>query len=71
MTPITLQINGMRGEGCTKAIWSAITRQRGVHVCNVSIESGQAHVVFDENQTSEESLRAAVERAGYEVTVKT
>lgn len=70
MKALTLDITDMQCEGCTQIIWNAISRQRGVQVCNVSLEEGQAHVVFDESQTSEKVLGQAVEKAGYRATVK-
>lgn len=68
MKTVTFDITGMNCEGCSQTICNALTRQPGVQVCNVSFEDGQAHVVFDENQTSPEALQEVIERAGYTAT---
>lgn len=63
----TLKVGGMTCGGCVSAVTKALHSVGGVKDVAVSLQDGEARIDFDENATSRERLRAAVERAGYDV----
>ena len=65
MKDLTLQIDGMKCEGCASRVHAALSGVAGVRRADVSLEESEARIVGDD--TLEESeLVAAVEGAGYE-----
>lgn len=65
----TLKIGGMTCGGCVGAVTKALRAVDGVTQVEISLNAGQAKVEFDERATSPDRLRAAIQRAGYEVDV--
>ena len=63
----TLKVGGMTCGGCVSSVTKALRAVDGVKDVAVSLQAGEARIQFDENATSPERLRAAVERAGYDV----
>ncbi|MFZ4619368.1 MAG: heavy-metal-associated domain-containing protein [Bacteroidota bacterium] len=61
----TITINGMTCGHCAMAVKKELTKINGVTVNEVGV--GKAAVSFDENAVTEQSLKAAVEEAGYSV----
>ena len=57
---------GMTGDGCAGAISKALRAIDGVTDAQVSLANADATVQFDERLTSPETLRAAVQSAGYD-----
>ena len=66
-TDVSLPIEGMTCASCVRRIEKALNRVEGVREANVNLATEQAHVVFDPAAATLDSLRAAVERAGYHV----
>lgn len=66
MERLTLTIEGMSCGHCVAAVKQALEAVDGVDVQNVSI--GQALVAVPDDQRSLESVKDAVEDAGYVVT---
>lgn len=67
MNETTLSIGGMTCQGCVNSVTNALRRVAGVEEAQVSLESASALVRYDEQRTSIATLRAAVEKAGFDV----
>ncbi len=66
-TQETLSIEGMSCGHCKAAVERALRAVKGVIDASVTINPGQAVVVFDPAEASRASLVTAVEDAGYTV----
>ena len=62
-----LKVTGMTCGGCTKTVTHALKDVRGVSEVKVSLDTGDAAVLFDEVLTSPAQLMSAVKAAGYGV----
>lgn len=60
-------ISGMTCSGCVSAVTKAVQAIGGVRKVDVSLQAAQAKVEFDEQATSADRLRDAIQRAGYAV----
>ena len=60
-----LKVTGMTCGGCTKTVTHALEEIPGVSNVKVSLDTGEAAVLFDEHQTTLERLMSAVKNAGY------
>jgi copper chaperone CopZ len=60
-------VSGMTCSGCITAVTHALETVGGVSAVNVSFETGEATVQYDERLTSMEALRDALRGAGYGV----
>jgi copper chaperone len=67
MTEVTLKIEGMSCQHCVMRVKKAIDAVSGVTKTDVAI--GSATVQFDESKTKKEDIIAAIEKAGYRVSV--
>ncbi|PXX44694.1 MULTISPECIES: heavy-metal-associated domain-containing protein [Aquitalea] len=67
MSELKLHIEGMSCGGCANSISQVLSTMAGVSSAEVSLESKQAHVVYDAATVSPEELAAAVVDAGFEV----
>lgn len=65
MRKLTLEVTGMKCEGCAGAVDAALGRVEGVRRVDVSLEDGRADVVGDDALAADD-LVAAVEAAGYD-----
>ena len=65
----TMKISGMTCGGCVSNVTKALNAVDGVKEVAVSLNPGEARIEFDENTTASAQLRAAVQRAGYQVNV--
>jgi copper chaperone len=63
---VTLKVDGMTCNGCVAAVRNVLARQSGVQSSKVEI--GKVELDVDEAAGSLDSIRAAVEKAGYTVT---
>jgi copper chaperone len=66
MTELNLKIDGMSCGGCVNNIKGVLSALNGVSEVAVSLENGQAHVVYDPEHIRPETLCEAVENAGFE-----
>src|SRR5215471_12344610 len=66
-TEVTFPVTGMTCASCVRRIEKALGRVDGVREASVNLATEQAHVVFDPSRASVESMRAAVEKAGYAI----
>ena len=62
-----LPIQGMTCASCVRRVEKALGKVEGVSEASVNLATEQAHVVFDPSRASIDSMRAAVEKAGYAV----
>ncbi len=60
-------VRGMHCAACVGKVERALTSVGGVHTASVNLATEQATVSFDPTLTSVDALRAAVDRAGYEL----
>jgi len=63
-----IRIEGMHCHRCEQAIQRTLSEQPGVHEVEVDFNSGQASVLYDQQQVDVKSLTDAVSEAGYRVT---
>jgi Cu+-exporting ATPase len=63
----TLSINGMTCASCAKAVERNVFKVDGVHSANVNLATEKLFIEFDDSLTDLYQIRAAVEKAGYEV----
>jgi copper chaperone len=68
MQSTVLVITGMTCGGCVNSVTRVLKALPGVNDVEVTLLPSQARVSFDENQTSLNSLRLAVQEAGFTVT---
>lgn len=61
----TLKVAGMTCGGCVSSVTNALKAVDGVSAVAVSLQAGEARVEFNENATSPERLRAAIQQAGF------
>ena len=66
-TEVTLPINGMTCASCVRRVEKALGKTAGVASANVNLATEKATVSYDPAVADLNSLRAAVEKAGYGV----
>jgi copper chaperone len=62
-----LKVTGMTCGGCADSVTHVLKAVAGVSDVRVSLTAGEVTVQFDEQMTSPEQLKSAVQRAGYGV----
>lgn len=67
---VTLSVPGMTCAACPITVKKALTKVDGVQKAEVSFETREAVVTFDDAKTNAEALTKATENAGYPATVK-
>lgn len=60
----TLQVSGIRCERCVARLAAALTGQTGLAAANANL-MGQVTLSWDDEQTSRETLLAALGKAGF------
>jgi copper chaperone CopZ len=60
----TFQVSGIRCERCVHRLAAALTDLQGLEAANANL-MGQVTLAWDEEQTSRETLVAALARAGF------
>lgn len=65
MRRLTLDVSGMKCEGCATNVGEALSAVEGVRRAEVSLEDGRAEVIGSDD-LEVDALRAAVEECGYE-----
>jgi len=69
MTEKTFNVEGMSCGHCKAAVEEELGRLSGVERSNADFEKGTVEVRYDEDRVMVEDIRAAVEEAGYTLTV--
>lgn len=62
-----LKIEGMTCSHCQQAVTDALKELDGVDTVNVDLKEGTATVSYDIDKVSDQTMKEAVEEAGYEV----
>ena len=70
MKTVTLSVPGMNCATCPITVKKAISKVEGVSKVNVTFETREAVVTFDDAKTSVQKLTKATEDAGYPSSVK-
>lgn len=65
MKEIKLKIEGMHCTGCSGRLEKVLNNTDGIEEAKVSFENKVAEIKFDENTTSEEEIKEAIEDAGF------
>lgn len=60
----TLQVTGIRCERCVNRLAAALRGQEGLESANANL-MGQVSLAFDDEQTTRQTLVAAMARAGF------
>ena len=61
-----IKVGGMSCQGCVRNITGVLTAVPGVATAEVSLEAGEARVVFDLQVVVRGALVAAIEDAGFD-----
>lgn len=67
MQHVTINIDGMTCGGCVKSVTNALNQVTGVNSVTVSLDDHNANIDFDESQTDLDTLKQAIEDAGFDV----
>ena len=67
---VTLSVPGMTCSACPITVKKALSRVGGVSKVDVTFETREAVVTFDDAKTSVQKLTQATENAGYPASVK-
>ena len=67
METVTLKVEGMTCGGCVASVTRVLKATPGVGDAVVQLDTRSATVTFDPAQTSESTLKSAIEDAGYAV----
>lgn len=66
MENVVIKVGGMSCQGCVKNVTAVLMALSGVQSAEVSLEAGEARVVFDAAQITLPALKAAIEDAGFD-----
>jgi copper chaperone len=67
METIDIRIEGMSCGGCTASVTRVLEAVAGVQSATVTLNPGNARIVFDATQTSRAVLETSIEEAGYDI----
>lgn len=66
MENTVIKIGGMSCQGCVKNITGLLSAMAGVTAAEVSLEAGEAMVIYDAEVVARPALLVAVEDAGFD-----
>ncbi|MDP3439560.1 MAG: heavy metal-associated domain-containing protein [Azonexus sp.] len=66
MENTVIKVGGMSCQGCVKNITDVLSSLAGVSSAVVSLDAGEAKLVYDPQQVSREVLLTAIEDAGFD-----
>lgn len=66
MENTVIKVGGMSCQGCVKNITDVLSSLAGVSSAVVSLNAGEAKLVYDPQQVSREVLLTAIEDAGFD-----
>ena len=67
MTHTVLNVSGMSCMGCVNSIRKVVEPMPGVDKVDISLEAGRVEIDHDSAKVSVDSLKQAIEDAGYDV----
>ncbi|UOQ94281.1 cation transporter [Halobacillus shinanisalinarum] len=62
---LTLEVNGMTGAHCEKAVKDVLNALEGIHGVDVDVSSGKVDVTYDESYVGKDLMKEAIEAQGY------
>ena len=65
MKHTVFKVEGLNCQGCANAVTNVLNDVAGVQSAVVDLDDASAQVEFDETLTNFETMRAAVDEAGY------
>lgn len=65
MKETNLKIEGMHCAGCSTRLEKVLNNLEGVEISKVSLEEKKATIKYDETKINIESIKAAIEDAGF------
>ncbi|MBI2753750.1 MAG: MerR family DNA-binding protein [Betaproteobacteria bacterium] len=68
MKTAIFRIEGMHCEGCVDTLKALLGAESGVYAAEVSLERGEARVLYDPKLADSQRLAATIEKSGYRVT---
>lgn len=68
MKTAIFRIEGMHCGGCVDTLKALLGAEAGVHAAEVSLERGEARVLYDPKLADPQRLAATIEKPGYRVT---
>ncbi len=63
----TIRVRRIHCESCERRIEKAVSQMDGVRQVKADHRNGEVRVVLEGTRTSEEAIRTAIERSGFEV----
>jgi mercuric ion binding protein len=60
-----IKVSGMTCGACAVSVKKSLEKTKGVKAADVSVEKGQATVVYDDSQVNEQQLRDAINKTGF------
>lgn len=60
-----IRVSGMSCQACAGGLQETLKAAKGVKECEVSYEQSVAKIVYDDTQTDEKQLRAAIDKTGF------
>jgi DNA-binding transcriptional MerR regulator/copper chaperone CopZ len=70
MKTVTFRVEGMHCTGCVDTLEALLDAEAGVYEADVSLERGEARVLFDPAATDPARLAATIEKPGYKVAAR-
>ncbi|MBR0558896.1 heavy-metal-associated domain-containing protein [Neokomagataea anthophila] len=67
MAEVSLRVDGMSCEGCSKRLQTSLNALEGVQQAQVTLKPGQAVVQYDETQVTVQALKESIEESGFDV----
>lgn len=66
MEEMVIRVIGMHCQGCVDTVHRALSAQAGVRSVAVTLEPGEARVVFDPARVAGQALIEAIEETGFD-----
>ena len=67
---VVLSVRGMYCQSCERTVTAMLQRIPGVQRAEVSVNRGEAVVLYDPSRTSAEGLITVLERLGYQAAIR-
>lgn len=67
MKTVTFRVAGMHCGGCVNTLKALLGSEAGVHAVDVSLERGEARLLYDPKLADPQRLAATIEKSGYRV----
>jgi len=67
MKLVDMEVQGMSCGHCIQTIEKEVGQLHGVETVEVNLREGKVHVAFDEQKVALDTIKKAIQEAGYEV----